>query len=136
MQSRKQCVLPIIMTMALWRLIHLDAWGHIVFMIACILRPSHFCEIWALYKHIYIYIYNYDYKIQVNYAINGIPEKAFRSDLSTQIKKTSPLTNYLLGITFSCYLFVLGSFVTFLLWWPIIAFVLIIYSVLSFCTIF
>ena len=90
----------------------------------------------TLQTYIYIYIYNYDYKIQVNYAINGIPEKAFRSDLSTQIKKTSRLTNYLLGITFSCYLFVLGSFVTFLLWWPIIAFVFIIYSVLSFCTIF
>ena len=30
----------------------------------------------------------------VNYAINKIHEKAFRSDLSTQIKKTSFLTNY------------------------------------------
>ena len=28
-------------------------------------------------------------------------EKAFRSDLSAQIKKTSPLTNYLVRITFS-----------------------------------
>ena len=55
------------------------------------------------------------YTIEVNYAINRIHEIAFRSDLSTQIKKTSPLRNYLLRITFSCYLFVLGKFVSFFL---------------------
>ena len=66
-----------------------------------------------VYIYMYIYIYNYVYIIEVNYAINRIHEKAFRSDLSTQIKKTSFLTNYLLRITFCCYLFVLGSFVTF-----------------------
>ena len=41
-----------------------------------------------------MYIYNYVYIIEVNYAINRIHEKAFRSDLPTPIKKTSPLTNY------------------------------------------
>ena len=60
-----------------------------------------------------MYIYNYVYIIEVNYAIKRIHEKAFRSDLSIQIKKTSLLTNYLLRITFYCYLFVFGSFVTF-----------------------
>ena len=53
--------------------------------------------------------------IEVNYAIIRIHEKDFRSDLSRQIKKTCLLTNFLLRITFSCYLFVLGSFVTFFL---------------------
>ena len=41
-----------------------------------------------------MYIYNYVYIIEVNYAINRIHEKAFRSDLSTQIRKTSLLRNY------------------------------------------
>ena len=49
--------------------------------------------------------------IKVYYAINIIHKKAFRSDLSTHIKKSSSLTNYLLPITISCYLFVLGSLV-------------------------
>ena len=49
--------------------------------------------------------------IKVNYAINRVHEKAFRSDLSTQIKYTSPLTNYLLGITLFCYLFVLEQII-------------------------
>ena len=53
----------------------------------------------------------YIYIIEVNYAINKIYEKAFGSELSTQTKKTFPLTNFLLRITFSYYLFVLGSFV-------------------------
>ena len=53
-----------------------------------------------------MYIY-----IQVNYAISGIHEKVFKSDLTTQIKNTSTLT--LLRITFFCYLFVLGNFVRF-----------------------
>ena len=35
----------------------------------------------------------YTHIIEVNDAINRIHEKAFRSDLSTQIKKLSPLTN-------------------------------------------
>ena len=47
--------------------------------------------------------------------INRIHEKAFGSDLSIQIQKTSSLTNYLLRITFSCYVFVLGNFVRFFL---------------------
>ena len=46
-------------------------------------------------------MYIYIYIIKVNYAINRIHnEKSFRSDLSTQIKNLSPLTNYLLRITF------------------------------------
>ena len=53
--------------------------------------------------------------IKVNYAINRIHEKAFTSDLSIEMKKTSPLMNYFLGITFFCYLSVHGSFVRFLL---------------------
>ena len=47
-----------------------------------------------IYIYICIYIYNYVYIIEVNYAINRIHEKAFRSDLSTKIKKTFLLTNY------------------------------------------
>ena len=50
--------------------------------------------------------------IKVNYAINRIHEKAFRSDLSTQIKNFH-LTDYLLRIIFSCHLFVLSNFVRF-----------------------
>ena len=48
-----------------------------------------------------------------NYAFNVIHEKSVRSDfLSTQVKQTSPLTNYyehanMLQITFSCFLFFL-----------------------------
>ena len=45
----------------------------------------------------------YIYIILLNYAINRTHEIAFRSDLSTQMKITSPLTNYLLRITLSCY---------------------------------
>ena len=46
------------------------------------------------YKYIYIYIYIYTRMyMKLNYANNRIHEKAFRSDLSTQIKKLSPLTN-------------------------------------------
>ena len=51
--------------------------------------------IYDIYIYIYIYIY-----IKVNYAFNSIHEKAFRSDLSAEIKNTSPLTDYLLRITF------------------------------------
>ena len=39
-------------------------------------------------------------------------KKLHRSDLSTQ-KKLSPLTSYLLPVTFCCYLFALGNFVKF-----------------------
>ena len=42
---------------------------------------------------IFIYIY---YITKVNYAINRTYEKVFTTDSSTQIKKLSPLTNYLL----------------------------------------
>ena len=69
--------------------------------------------IYYIYTDIYTDIYIYIYIIKVNYAINGIHEIAFGSDLSTQIKSTSPLTNYIIGIISSCYLFVLGSFVRF-----------------------
>ena len=48
-----------------------------------------------IYIYIYIYIYtyihvimNYLYIIEENYVINKIYEKTFRSDLSTQLKKT------------------------------------------------
>ena len=43
-----------------------------------------------MYICIYIYIYTYIhnlYIIEENYAVDGIHEKAFRSDLSTQIEK-------------------------------------------------
>ena len=73
--------------------------------------------------------------IKVNYAINRIYEKTFRSNLSTQ--KTSPLTNYLLPVTFCCYLLELGNFVRFFhdyfFYW---AFLLISHSALSLCKTF
>ena len=47
---------------------------------------------------IYIYILYIHIHIKVNYVINRIYEKTFRSDLSTQ-KKAAPLTNYLLPVT-------------------------------------
>ena len=65
-------------------------------------------RVYILYIYIYIYIY-----ILKKITNNRIYEKVSRSDLSTQINKTSPLTNYLLRITFSCYLFVLCNFVRF-----------------------
>ena len=48
--------------------------------------------IYILYICIYVYIYIYTYIhnlyiIEENYAVDGIHEKAFRSDLSTQIEK-------------------------------------------------
>ena len=79
---------------------------------------------------------SYVYIIEENYVINRIHEKSFRSDLSTQVKKDSPLTNYLLQIAFSFYLFVLGSFATFFLRWPMMALLLIKLSAFSLCTIF
>ena len=73
--------------------------------------------------------------IKVNYAINRIYEK--NSDQTCLHKKTSPLTNYLLPVTFCCYLFVLGNFVrsfyNYFFYW---AFFLIRHSAFSFCTIF
>ena len=61
----------------------------------------------SIYIYIYVYIYIYIYIniliIKVNLEINIVHEKAFRSALSTQIEKPSPLRNYLPGITFSCY---------------------------------
>ena len=71
-----------------------------------------------IYIYIYVYIYIYIYYIyayiyiKVNYTVNVIHEKAL-SNFSKQIKNASALTNYLLRITFSCYLFVLGGFVRF-----------------------
>ena len=50
--------------------------------------------------------------IEVNYIINRIHEKAFRSDLSTRIKKSSSVGKQLLRISFPRYLFVPLSFVT------------------------
>ena len=61
-------------------------------------------NIYIYINNIYIYIHIH---IKVNYTVKRIHEKAFRSDLSTQIKNTSPLANYLLRITFFCYLLVL-----------------------------
>ena len=85
---------------------------------------------------IYIYILYVYIHVKVNYAINRIYEKNFRSDLSTQ-KKPSPLANYLLPVTFCCYLFVLANFVRFLydyfFYW---AFLLISHSAFSLCTTF
>ena len=63
------------------------------------------CIIYNIYVHI---------NVKVDYGINRIHEKAFRSDLSAQIEKPSSLSNYILQNIFSCYLFVLGNFVTFL----------------------
>ena len=40
----------------------------------------------CIYVYIYTYIHNL-YIIEENYAVDGIHEKAFRSDLSTQIEK-------------------------------------------------
>ena len=61
-----------------------------------------------------MYIYIYIYATEVHYAINSrIHEKAYRPDLSTQIRNTSPLTNYFLQITFFCYLFELDSLISF-----------------------
>ena len=72
-----------------------------------------------IYIHIYIYIYIlcniiYIIYIEVNQAVNRIHEKLFQIRLVYTNEKTF-LTNYLLRITFSCYLFILGSFVTFFL---------------------
>ena len=59
------------------------------------------------------------------------------SDQASLHKKTSPLTNYLLPVTFCCHLFVLGNFDRFFydyfFYW---AFLLIIQSAFSLCTIF
>ena len=72
----------------------------------CYIHMSIYLSI-CLYIYIYMYIYIYIYIniliIKVNLEINIVHEKAFRSALSTQIEKPSPLRNYLPGITFSCY---------------------------------
>ena len=82
---------------------------------------------------IYIYIHTYIYYItEVNYAINRIHEKAFRSALSIQIKKTFPLTNYLLRITFSRYLFVLVALMALWFIFPMMAFMLLVKVLLHF----
>ena len=84
-QNDEQCSLPFITTMALWQFMQWGTWctvatlytmfpsaliatkplwwqpgEHIVHMIAQILRPSYFCEIWALYVSwiIYDHLYN------------------------------------------------------------------------------
>ena len=49
-----------------------------------------------------MYIYTH---IKLNYAINRIYDK--------NLKKPYPLTNYLLPVTFCCYLFVLANFARF-----------------------
>ena len=83
---------------------------------------------------IYIYIYN-----MVNNAINRIDEneKAFRLDLSRQIKNTSPFTNYFLRITFFCYLFLFRIFVrsAYDFFFHPSALVLISHSAFSLCTV-
>ena len=43
-----------------------------------------------MYIDIMCILYIYIYIIKVNYAINRVHEIAFRSDLSTQIKKPFP----------------------------------------------
>ena len=53
-----------------------------------------------MHIHICIYIH-----IKLNYAINRIYDK--------NLKKPYPLTNYLLPVTFCCYLFVLANFARF-----------------------
>ena len=63
----------------------------------CIYIYVEYCNAYTyICIHIQIYIYIYIYTrmyMKLNYANNRIHEKAFRSDLSTQIKKLSPLTN-------------------------------------------
>ena len=86
-----------------------------------------------IYIYIYIntYIYIYIYTYIHTYIFTQLAEfmkKTFRSDLSIRIKKTSPLTNYLLQITFSYNFFVLNSFV-------MMALVLISHGAFSLCTI-
>ena len=60
-------------------------------------------------------LYMYVLCILMLYIYISYHEKAFRSDLSIQIKKPFPSANYLLRITFSCYSFVVGNFVRFFL---------------------
>ena len=82
-----------------------------------------------------IYILYIHKHIKVNYAINRIYEKLL--DQTCLHKKTSPLTNYFLPVTFCCYLFVLGNFDGFFydyfFYW---SFLLIGHIAFSLCTIF
>ena len=80
-------------------------------MSSCIFYIQSISYMLVLGISIYIYIYKMCI-IEVNYAINRIHEKAFRSDLSTQIKKSSSVGKHLLRISFPRYLFVPLSFIT------------------------
>ena len=72
----------------------------------------------SIYEYMYIYVYRYMFMCIFSNIFNRrMHEKAFRSDLSARIKKTFPLTNYSLRITFSRSLFVLGNFVIFFQRW-------------------
>ena len=71
-----------------------------------------------IYIYIYIYIciiYIYIYIIYIYIYLLTDFMKNFQIKLVYTNKKTFSLTNYLLRITFFCYLFVLGTFVTFFL---------------------
>ena len=83
---------------------------------------------------VYIYIRIY---IKVNYAINRIHEKAFKSHLSTQIKRTSLLIIYyeLLFPLIHLYLVILLDF-SVIFWFFFWALGLISFSAFSLCTLF
>ena len=91
-----------------------------IYIIYIYIYPSIYLSI---YLSIYIHIYTHTHIIKVNYAINRIHETAFSFQIRLVYtnKKTSPLTNYLLRITFSCYVLVFRFFLRFfLVFWALV----------------